>query len=1087
MKTRKAFWQHATVSLFFFGLAIAMFRSLLLSDGVIINGDFTRPARINDFLTYFYPLWSTLTSEPQTFHLSRAAFYAPFLLLSKAFNWTTKDMFTLVNIVTAVVAGISVYCLVLYVLRLQGRRGSKKCLLSALLAGIGYMWSPYILQHTDHLQFRLASYALAPVALLLLMQGVEGFKTKASGKAVILLALSGLSWSLATGDAHFIVTLAVPLIGYLVYVAFGNIGLVLHRKMHVKEALWQPMASFLILITSFAAFSAWWLAPALAAGGVDLYPNILSQEGFNAYYSRATIPNIWIFRPERTSVHPFSHCWSSVINRTGLNGLITILSGVPLLFAFVGLIRVCVALVRRRIIQSGIYFSLLLFTGIVFTAGPQLLGSVWHWLMLKAPFHQLYNWAFRTPKQYWIILLASSVLSGMVMEALFSAPWRGKFGHLGHAIKYLFGCIYVAGVLAAAWPWMTGDAGGTLRATTLPPDLQKAVTWIHDNNYGYHKVAVVPLYWGLPVSWLNGLVGGREGDMLSLPTYSTGLFRNLYYFSIWNVWRTPSLLLAGTTRSISSYLSPLGIKYLVFHYDIKGSHRVGRPYDEVTRDVETSLMGQPSIDVVFSSDLVRVYENKDEVCQVWVPNENWLSFGGLETLEALNLLRPDATTQVSLRFAAQLLPKKTDMEAIDCILVGSASDRLELAFLLADRRAIIAPFDHCFGDSPLRGWSRLSTVATITPGWQEWLYRYRMSDWSFDYGRGIVFTDTRYRPAVMKVPIEIKERDTYVVLIRTFNNKLGHELKVKFDDDVFLVNTADERNIFRWQEVGRLVLEPGKHILTLENEHGFTAVNLVALIPEDAFEIAQEEATHYLAERMLVSLIWPKLGGHSASAQALHSPTVPATLALELDAGQVWESPLEMPVSGYYRLALLGEGRFRVRVDDELVWADHTAETRWIYSDSLWLSEGVHTIRVEALGQVAFDTFYVFSWNLGNGDVVERPFGRSDSVEILEHHRINAGEHFIRVRADKPFVLALAESWNSGWIAELDDGSVIKSFPLYSVVNGFYVDRVGEYTVLLRYHPQAWLWPGAAIGASAFCGLVIFGLHTWQRQRRSLK
>ena len=59
---------------------------------------------------------------------------------------------------------------------------------------------------------------------------------------------------------------------------------------------------------------------------------------------------------------------------------------------------------------------------------------------------------------------------------------------------------------------------------------------------------------------------------------------------------------------------------------------------------------------------------------------------------------------------------------------------------------------------------------------------------------------------------------------------------------------------------------------------------------------------------------------------------------------------------------------------------------------------------------------------------------------------------------------------------------MINSIPLYSVTNGFYVNKTGDYSLIIEYQPQKWFLQGAAISI-LFLVVMIAGLLLLRKRR----
>ena len=96
-----------------------------------------------------------------------------------------------------------------------------------------------------------------------------------------------------------------------------------------------------------------------------------------------------------------------------------------------------------------------------------------------------------------------------------------------------------------------------------------------------------------------------------------------------------------------------------------------------------------------------------------------------------------------------------------------------------------------------------------------------------------------------------------------------------------------------------------------------------------------------------------------------------------------------------------------------------------------------------------------------------------------------------QVKISKPSVLALTESYNPFWEARLYENgnytSTIKSSQLYSSINGFWIDKTGEFDIVIEYAPQKWFYGGLA--ASILTLLLCFGflVHNWRKGDTGVK
>ena len=100
---------------------------------------------------------------------------------------------------------------------------------------------------------------------------------------------------------------------------------------------------------------------------------------------------------------------------------------------------------------------------------------------------------------------------------------------------------------------------------------------------------------------------------------------------------------------------------------------------------------------------------------------------------------------------------------------------------------------------------------------------------------------------------------------------------------------------------------------------------------------------------------------------------------------------------------------------------------------------------------------------------------------VLEYEQIDATRYLIFVQAERPFTLALAETYDPLWQAS-GPGFQVSSLPLYGVINGFEIPRAGSYQITVEYQAQQQARLGTLLSS-----IVLIGLWPaiWLIQRRN--
>ncbi|AIY89559.1 carbohydrate binding domain-containing protein [Geoglobus acetivorans] len=114
-------------------------------------------------------------------------------------------------------------------------------------------------------------------------------------------------------------------------------------------------------------------------------------------------------------------------------------------------------------------------------------------------------------------------------------------------------------------------------------------------------------------------------------------------------------------------------------------------------------------------------------------------------------------------------------------------------------------------------------------------------------------------------------------------------------------------------------------------------------------------------------------------------------------------------------------------------------------------------------------------------EVKERP------AEVVNYTKINPTLWKVKVNATKPFMLSFAEAYDPLWEARIyRDGvkvGTVKSIPLYSVINGFWINETGNLEIVIRYKPQDWFEIGLMISGLTFAGCIGYLFFDWRREK----
>jgi len=128
----------------------------------------------------------------------------------------------------------------------------------------------------------------------------------------------------------------------------------------------------------------------------------------------------------------------------------------------------------------------------------------------------------------------------------------------------------------------------------------------------------------------------------------------------------------------------------------------------------------------------------------------------------------------------------------------------------------------------------------------------------------------------------------------------------------------------------------------------------------------------------------------------------------------------------------------------------------------------------------------VWLYSTDDNKTIEQLFETKETpAKVISYTKVNPTLWKVKVNASKPFMLSFAEAYDPLWEARVyKDGEkveVVRSIPLYSVINGFWINETGELEVVIRYKPQDWFEIGLAISALTFIACIGYLFYDWRR------
>lgn len=180
---------------------------------------------------------------------------------------------------------------------------------------------------------------------------------------------------------------------------------------------------------------------------------------------------------------------------------------------------------------------------------------------------------------------------------------------------------------------------------------------------------------------------------------------------------------------------------------------------------------------------------------------------------------------------------------------------------------------------------------------------------------------------------------------------------------------------------------------------------------------------------------------------------------------------------------------------------ENNSGLKWLYTNSTYLGKGTYEFQIKTDSKTDLDSVVLYSVVNNNSsnkspihnETLEDLFNSkvSPPAQISGYKKIDPTKHILNIKnATRPYMISFAESYDPLWRAYTNvdgnkshnsgnnsDSFVSNSIPLYSVINGFYINKTGDYSLIIEYQPQKWFIQGATISiislVAIFAGLLL--------------
>jgi hypothetical protein len=177
-----------------------------------------------------------------------------------------------------------------------------------------------------------------------------------------------------------------------------------------------------------------------------------------------------------------------------------------------------------------------------------------------------------------------------------------------------------------------------------------------------------------------------------------------------------------------------------------------------------------------------------------------------------------------------------------------------------------------------------------------------------------------------------------------------------------------------------------------------------------------------------------------------------------------------IPEEGLYRVDLcLGcgpeYGTLEVTINNATTTiACNSTETKTknIETEPVYLHSGEQNITVSSNGKTDLYTVSLSLNDKGEFGFLDNLIEEKQTPNV-NYEELNSGKYVAHIEnSDSPFILVFSESYHPLWKAYIDNEE-ISSIPVYSIVNGFYINKTGNFTVTIYFTGQEYADTGIQI------------------------
>jgi hypothetical protein len=533
------------------------------------------------------------------------------------------------------------------------------------------------------------------------------------------------------------------------------------------------------------------------------------------------------------------------------------------------------------------------------------------------------------------------------------------------------------------------------------------------------------------------------------------------------------------TKNMAEMLGTLGYKFIILP-------------NYASDNIRNFFMNQEGVKTVFANGSV-ILENEFFTPRIFPTGEYAVVVGGSEAFPSLCAIDNFRLNKTALLFADQVVGTPDNKTIFDGsnAMVFVDSDLLDLIMLQLQGETVLEyASDYTFSSLNYTGY------------WVSWPSWHTVG--GFTLGRNVATTFGRN---TMTIPFQLSSEGLRDIWIRVgFADGRG-ELSVYVDETLVgkLRPSSNFWSGLRWLNLTQLDLTAGQHTMRLTNDGtGYNDVDAMSIVDPTLFRQKSDEVLDFFGKyqgRTIYLLQAESAFNYSQGYFANTFPFEGYTLSSDGSASQLQQPSAHffVPKQGRYIIGvrlLFGPSRGLVDLDVagegfQVYCYSPNTEFKWVTLGPLTMDIGEKTMTLDTAGRVDIDEIAICSLKGSEDSLSTNNLFSSDTnpVQSLTIEKEGSYKYTVQVSNTAPFLLTFSDSYNPLWKAYVD-GTEIQPIVAYSFVNGFFINKTGQFNIVLYFTGQTYADIGIWISVASLLVtsvLLVTPTRIFSKSNRILK